>query len=140
MIEDLGADHERLGDLARRVRTAIDAGDREAAHDALDDLITFLRHHTELEEASVFAALRAAGEMSDHVEALAADHAAVWDAVAALDDVDDWNARVLTLLDDLHEHIAREEYDLFPATLVALAPADWDAVEAAAREVRASAH
>jgi len=48
--------------------------------------------------------------------------------VAALAD-HDWDESALRLLDDLHDHIGREEYDLFPASLLALGPADWARAE-----------
>ena len=141
MIEDLGADHEDLLARSASVRALIDAGDRPAARPALDRLVEILRHHTEIEEASIFTALRDAGELLDDVDALAGEHRAVWTMVDRLELLDDaaWDDVVLAMLDDLHDHIAREEYDLFPATLLAIGPGQWDAVEAAAREARAVA-
>jgi hypothetical protein len=40
------------------------------------------------------------------------------------------------VLAELEAHIAREEYDLFPATLLAIPPRAWDAAEQAAARAR----
>ena len=141
VIDALGADHDELLHLASLVRRAIGRGDHPAAGVSLDRLVALLRVHTAVEEASVFAALRAAGEFPDRLDGLLGDHAAAWDAVARLGVAggDGWAARVLALLDDLAAHIALEEYDLFPASLLAVALPDWAAVEAAAGDVRSRA-
>ena len=140
VIEELGADHEDLLARAGRVRTLIADGDRSLARAEFDDLLARLRVHTEVEEASVFAGLRTAGELLDDVDALSADHAHVWSVASELGVDDARDAAVIQLLDDLHEHITREEYDLFPATLVAIGPTEWDHIEMAGHEARAHAH
>lgn len=141
VIEDLGADHESLLARSSEVHRAIGRGDHAIARAELDRLVHALRHHTTIEEASLFAGLRAAGEMVDHVDALTGDHAAVSSDVARLDHLDgaEWDAAVVRLLDELRDHISREEYDLFPATLLAIGPGDWDAIEQAAATERAHA-
>lgn len=135
VIEDLGAEHDELRSMAGNVRRAIEGGRRIDARRQLEDLVDLLRSHTDVEEASVFAALRAAGELGEHVKSLAEEHTAVW---AQLDAADSraWDRTVLAVLDDLADHIAREEYDLFPAAVVALDPSAWDEAEAAADGVR----
>jgi hypothetical protein len=135
VIDALGHDHIQLLDLAANVRRAIAAGSTEQARELLAELVALLRLHTDVEEASVFAGLRAAGELGGDVDALLAQHQAAWSAVARLD-TDRWDEDVLTFLDELGEHIAREEYDLFPASLVFVPPLAWDEVEAAARRIR----
>jgi hypothetical protein len=140
VIEGLGADHEDLLTRAGQVRSLIDAGERAAARAELDELLDRLRVHTAVEEASVFVGLRAAGELVDHVEKLAAEHHDMWAVTAALDvDGPGWDEAVRQLLDDLHAHIADEEYDLFPAANIAIALGGWDEIEVAAAEVRAHA-
>jgi hypothetical protein len=141
VIEHLGADHEDLLSRAGDVRRLLRAGRGKDASAAFVELVLALRQHTTVEEAGLFTGLRAAGEMVDAVAALAEDHLAVWRTVERLDPHDaGWDAAVTRLLDDLHDHIAREEYDLFPASLIAIGPADWDAVEAAASEARHHVH
>jgi hypothetical protein len=61
----------------------------------------------------------------------------LWAAADAFDD-GSWDVAVARVLGDVAAHIARVEHDLFPATLSALAPGDWEAVELAAAEARNS--
>lgn len=138
VIEDLGADHEALLDLADDVERSIARHDESAARRQFARLVEGLRLHTAVEEASVFAALVAARELVDDVDALTGDHNKVWTDVENLDllEGDAWGAAVARVLADLRGHITQEEYDLFPATLVAIGPQEWDAVELAAAGVR----
>ena len=62
VIEDLGADHEALLDLADDVERSIARQDEPAARRQFARLVEDLRLHTAVEEASVFAALVAARE------------------------------------------------------------------------------
>jgi hemerythrin-like domain-containing protein len=135
VIEGLSEDHERLLALARKVRRGIEASDRPAARACLEDLLQLLRVHSDVEEASLYPALRDTGELDEYVDALLADHDSVWETAAHLDEAT-WDNDVLTLLNDIRSHISREEYDLFPATLLAVSPSAWDDVEAAAAQVR----
>ena len=135
VIDELGAEHEALLTMCGAVRRAIDAGDRTGARAAFAGLLVALRLHTEVEERSILAVMRSSPELTETVDALLAEHGAVHDAVAALDE-ESWDAGVRKVLDDLHDHIAREEYDVFPASLLAIDLSGWDAVEAAAAEVR----
>lgn len=133
VIEELGAAHAQLGVLADAVRRALAGDDVVGARSVFGVLVRDLRAHTTFEEATVFAALQAEGEMGDDVAALLDDHRRALDAADGLAaDDPSWPSSVVKLLDDLHSHIAREEYDLFPAMLMALSPAGWDAVERSA--------
>ena len=136
-IEELGLAHARLGVLADEVRRGIAEGDAVRARAGLADLLDQLGEHTAFEEATVFAALQAEGEMGEDVAALLEDHRRSFEAVGDLP-VDDgeWSSAVLQLVAELHDHIAREEYDLFPAMLMALSPSGWAAVERAAEAQR----
>lgn len=136
LIEELTADHDRLSDLGVQVIRAIREGDSAQARASFGELAALLWVHTAVEEAGVFSALRAAGELGDQVDALLADHEATLASIGALAG-DQWDeAAALDLIADLDVHIAREEYDLFPATLMAMPPAGWDAAEHAAGQVR----
>jgi hypothetical protein len=140
VIEDLGADHEELLLRSGEVRRALADDDRSRAVDGFTALVRLLRTHTAVEEASVFAGLRAAGELDGDVDALLAEHVDTWTAVDRLDaGAAEWSGAVLAVLDALAVHIAREEYDVFPATLVAISPSGWDEIEQAAARVRALA-
>ena len=135
LIEELGAEHERLTDLVGQVHRGVARGDMGWARDRFGELVALLRVHTAVEEAGVFSALRAAGELGGQVDALLAEHASVWESIGGLGRR--WEGEVaLRLIAELGAHIAREEYDLFPASLVAITPAGWDAAERAAAQIR----
>lgn len=136
VIEDLAADHENLHTLGHDLRRLIEAGDAAAAA-ALDAFRSVLDRHCAVEEAGVFAGLRAAGELVDHVDALTVEHGAMTRALDHLDTQDPaWPSEVLAVLDELHDHMCRENYDLFPATLLALDPHAWDRIEDTASQAR----
>jgi hemerythrin-like domain-containing protein len=61
-----------------------------------------------------------------------AEHATLYDDVDDLDDAvaQTWRDRVVRLLDDLSEHMYKEDFGLFPAALATLDGADLDAVDA----------
>lgn len=132
-IGELGAEHELLLDLSDRVRRAIAGGDDNVACDQFGDLVEILEVHTAVEEAGLFAALGDEGELDEHVAALLGDHTAAWASVEAISRAaaDGWDLAVCAFLDDLRAHIEREEYDLFPASIVALSPSGWERVAAA---------
>lgn len=140
VIEALGADHEALIDCSEDVERAIVRGETDAARRHLAGLVDALRRHDAVEEASVFAALRAAGELLDDVEVLTTEHARTWSDVDDLDRLQgpSWDAAAMRFVTGLRDHIAREEYDLFPATLLAIGPREWDAAEVAAADLRAA--
>jgi hemerythrin-like domain-containing protein len=135
VIQGLSDDHERLLHFAADVRRGIESGDRFEARLRLEDLLQLLRVHDDVEEASLYPTMRDAGEFDEYVDALFADHDSVWETIAHLDEAT-WDKDVLTLLNDLHCHISREEHDLFPATLLAISPSAWEDIGAAAANVR----
>jgi hypothetical protein len=138
-IEELGAEHERLLDLAGRIRRAITGGDHTLARWAFSELLAVLRIHTAVEEAGLLAELRAEGEFDEHVAALLDDHTAAWAAVDAVGRAgDNWETTVCAFLDELRDHIGREEYDLFPASIPALSAASWERVAAARQQIATS--
>jgi hypothetical protein len=136
LIEELAAEHERLTDLAAQVRRAVRDDDAGRARDRFGELVVLLMVHTAAEEAGVYAALRAVGELGDQVDALLADHASARQSTGGLGGSRWEEELVLGVIAELETHIAREEYDLFPATLLAIPPAGWDAAEQAAAQVR----
>lgn len=126
-IEELGEEHARLAVLSREVRASIAANDLGRARQKFGGLVVLLDAHSAKEEDGLFAALRAEGELLDDVAALICDH----DAIAALivDGDSDFPSSALEVLRHLEQHIQREEYDLYPATRLALSAAGWDRVE-----------
>jgi hemerythrin-like domain-containing protein len=69
---------------------------------------------------------------SQHIATLVREHRELATLLQSVDlsDADDQNC-LRRAVDDLHEHIAKEEDGLFPASLTALGGEDWDAAMAA---------
>lgn len=127
-ISDLGAEHERIEDLADEVLRFLKDGDPRAGE-------TFVRLQGELtahvarEERGVFVQARSAGLGPEYVEDLEDDHRRFSAVLAARADLS--LADVETLFDDLHRHIAIEEYDLFPAAAQVLTSDQWEQIDSA---------
>lgn len=124
-IADLGLEHDRIEDLADEVlRSLKDGGSTAPA--LLDRLITVLTEHVAREERGVFVEAREAGLAPEYVDDLEDDHrrfAAVLSDPRALD-----AEHAEALFDELHRHIAVEEYDLFPAAAQVLTQAQWERI------------
>lgn len=135
-IGELRDEHVALLDEAHAVRRAVAAGDRSAAVEALTGLVGHLTRHVQREERGVFTALREQGDFADEVLALEGEHLALDGAIASLDPRGvDFEARVLGLLEELDEHIEREDLGIFPVSVVTLGAAGWDTVERAHAEL-----
>lgn len=131
-IGELRDEHLALLDEAHAVRRALGSGDRRDALAELTRLVAHLTRHVQREERGVFAALREQGEFVEEVEALEDEHLVLDAAVAGLDpDSVDFEARVLGLLEELGEHIEREDLGIFPVSVVTLGAEGWERVEAA---------
>ncbi|HEX7099834.1 MAG TPA: hemerythrin domain-containing protein [Acidimicrobiia bacterium] len=125
-IADLGAEHERIEELGDEALRLAKAGSPEFPA-ALDRLRAALEPHVTREEKGVFAQARIAGLGSYYVDDLEEDHrrfATILDVGADIDAI-----TLERLLDDLHRHIAVEEYDLFPAAVQVLTDSQWEAIE-----------
>jgi hemerythrin-like domain-containing protein len=133
VIADLSDDHERILVLADDIRRALAAGAIDAATTTLGHLRDVLAVHHAVEEASILPALAAEG-LTEQTDSQASEHEASAMALAGLHDASD--PSLPRLLDEIHDHIAREEYDLFPAALLAIGQGDWDRVERRAAEAR----
>jgi hypothetical protein len=82
------------------------------------------------EEEGIFRALRVSGEFLDEIEALQGEHGDLEKAIAVLDpDAPDVSASITRLLDDLEAHVAREDYGIFPVSVVTLGAAEWTIVD-----------
>lgn len=121
-IAALGEEHERIEDLADLVMTATKNGDPDVkAHFAR--LVRLLTTHVAREESGLFIEARTAGLGAEYVEDLEDDHRrfeALMKDPSTLD-----AAAVEALFDELHRHIAIEEYDLFPAAAQMLSADQW---------------
>lgn len=123
-------EHDRLRELSTHIRAHLAAGDDAAARARFDQLLVVLGPHVMKEEGVLFPMLRRIDELADHVGVLQAEHAGLYDAVDELDDAaaQAWRDGLLRLLDDLSEHMYKEDFGLFPAALATLDGAAWDAM------------
>jgi hemerythrin-like domain-containing protein len=131
-IDGLIDEHRDLMTKMAALRRAM--GDPEAdLRGLLDQLEMALAHHTEREESGLFNVLRQVEVPPQYVGLFEHDHGHLVDLIHSSQrdrhSVDD-------LLNSLEAHMAREENDMFPAAEQLLAPADWEAVEAAVSDLR----
>lgn len=130
-IAELMDEHFELLDLAGEVRRNLAAGEREAAVTALVNLGRLLDLHVRREERGVFAALKSQGDFADAVTELEQEHTSFDVELASLDlAAEDLDVRVERLLDDLSQHIDKENLGIFPVAVVTLGAAGWETVTA----------
>ena len=131
-IAELMDEHLALLEIAGDVRRHLTAGDRVACAAAVDRLADRLTRHVGREERGVFAALRDQGDFVDAVEELEHEHVTFDAALADLDaEAPDFGRRVHALLDELSEHIDKENLGVFPVAVVTLGARGWETVGAA---------
>jgi hemerythrin-like domain-containing protein len=94
-----------------------------------------LESHWRGEENGLFRVMQDQELFAEHIRPLVQEHG---ELAALLSSVDLANPadqeRIREAVDELHEHIAKEEDGLFPASLVELGGAEWDAAIAAWQE------
>jgi iron-sulfur cluster repair protein YtfE (RIC family) len=130
-VSRLMDEHDRLRELSTHIRAHLAAGDEAAARSHFEELLVVLGPHVMKEEGVLFPMLRRSDELADHVGVLEAEHAGLYDDVDELDDAaaQAWRNGVHRLLDDLSEHMYKEDFGLFPAALATLDGSDWDAMD-----------
>jgi iron-sulfur cluster repair protein YtfE (RIC family) len=128
LIRDYIAEHERAINLGGDAVRAIDRGELVKAVELLDAMGAELRTHWQGEENGLFAVMGSDELFAEHIGPLVREHRELEMLLDGLDlsDPDDRD-RIRTAVFDLHEHIAKEEDGLFPASLTALAGDEWDA-------------
>jgi iron-sulfur cluster repair protein YtfE (RIC family) len=133
-------EHDRLRELSTHIRGHVAAGDDAAARTHLEELLVVLGPHVMTEEGALFPLLRRSDELAAHVGVLEAEHAGLYDDLDELDEAtaQAWRDGVVRLLDDLSEHMFKEDFGLFPAALATLDGAEWDAIEQWGRPVEQS--
>lgn len=128
VIEALTGEHARIQETAGLLRRAIGTGDHCIARRLLGELTGLLAPHVAAEEQGLFDELRADETIRATVEQLCAEHGQLSSALrppAAGDP--DW-APVLAALDQLRNHIDKEEYGVFPAAVILLPMPAWDRI------------
>lgn len=125
-IARLGAEHDAIEEITEEVLAS--AGTSIAPDELLEKLRRALESHVLLEEAGVFTQARYVGISQNYwVDDLEDDHKRFAEILADPSALSP--AEIEAFLDDLHRHIAIEEYDLFPALARTLTDDDWTAVE-----------
>lgn len=123
-IARLGRQHETIQELADKALAARRRGGGQAE---LEELRQALQPHVREEETGVFALAREAGfAVTNYVDDLEEDHArfaALLDAPRGLDP-----EALEAFVDELHRHIAVEEYDLFPVAAQLIPEQAWELV------------
>jgi iron-sulfur cluster repair protein YtfE (RIC family) len=131
-------EHDRLRDLTGHIRSHLAAGDDAAARRHFDEVLRVLAPHVAKEEGFLFPMLAREAELAEHVGVLQGEHADLYDAVDELDDAaaelseaatQAWRDGVLRILDELGDHMFKEDFGLFPAALATVDGADWDAMD-----------
>jgi hypothetical protein len=84
------------------------------------------------EEDGIFRAMRGAGEFVDEVDELEAEHRDFAATIRGLDvDASSFGTTVTRLLDDLDQHVEREDLGIFPVSVVSLGASGWAIVDEA---------
>jgi hemerythrin-like domain-containing protein len=131
-IAELMDEHTALVDQAHDVRRDLGRGDLTAAMSRLAHLVAHLDRHVQREEDGIFRAMRGAGEFVDEVDELEAEHRVFAATIAGLDPgVVGFAATVTQLLDDLDQHVEREDLGIFPVSVVTLGATGWEIVDEA---------
>lgn len=134
-IRELMDEHEALMDEADRVREALSIGDHALAAVRIGHLAGHLDRHVRREEAGVFTALRDKGEFLDELSELETEHRQFDESIASLDaGASDFASVVTSMLDDLGEHVEREDLGIFPVSVVTLGADGWKVVDRARAE------
>lgn len=135
-IAELMHEHETLREKFGHVRQRVALGDRTEAARLLGELSAELRAHGLKEERGVLTALRDQGEFAQAVADDLAEHRRLDLALTALDpSAPDFALQVGRVLDDLGEHLDREDLGIFPEAVVTLHADGWDTVEQAHQRV-----
>jgi hemerythrin-like domain-containing protein len=131
-IAELMDEHGALVDQAQEVRQALSSGDPAGAMSRLTSLVAHLNRHVQREEDGIFRAMRDAGEFVDEVDELEAEHRDFAATIAGLDaDAAEFAPAVTRLLDDLDQHVEREDLGIFPVSVVTLGATGWATVDEA---------
>ena len=135
LLRDYIAEHERAMNHGGGAVRALDRGEHNQACELLAAMAEELRSHWRGEENGLFAVMGTDDVCAQHIAPLVQEHRELEALLVSVDLSDSSDRdRVRKAVFDLHEHIAKEEDGLFPASLTALDGDDWDAAMAAWQE------
>lgn len=124
--------HDRLADLGDAAVRALRSEDFARVRADLEEFTRLLKAHNDVEERGIFAAMEALGEFVELTEELAAEHVDLHARLAGFRSpppVDD----LVTLLDDLADHVEKENRGAFPFAYSAFSATEWAIVDHAHR-------
>lgn len=131
-IAELMDEHFALLEIAGNIGRDLAAGERCAVEGGLLELERRLNEHVDREERGIFAALKAQGDFLDAVVDLESEHVAF---AAEVEDLSpqaaNFRERVGRLLEELSDHIDKENLGIFPVAVTTLGASDWDIVSRA---------
>ena len=126
-IAELSAEHDELTTLIGHLRAAVRANDRAAVGAVVAAVHDRLPGHATREEQGVFAELRS--QVGDeYVATFEQDHVRIHDLLDRARG-DEWASASVELAAQLHDHILREETDLYPAAHQLLSSDQWSRIE-----------
>ncbi|MEZ5175187.1 MAG: hemerythrin domain-containing protein [Acidimicrobiia bacterium] len=126
-IARLGAEHDKIGLIADDILDPPASGEATTG-ELLRELRDHIEPHVSREEDGVFVQARSVGIAQNYwVEDLESDHRRFAEILERSESLTP--DEIEAFLDDLHRHIAIEEYDLFPALARTLDDEDWAAIE-----------
>ena len=135
LLRDYIAEHERAMNRGGDAVRALDRGEHERAGELLAAMAEELWSHWRGEENGLFAVMGRDQLYADYIAALVREHRELEALLESVDLSDSHDRdRVRRAVFDLHEHIAKEEDGLFPASLIRLDGDEWDAAMAAWQE------
>lgn len=125
-IARLGAEHDTIEEIAEDILAS--ASTNIPPDELLEKLRRAIEPHVLGEEAGVFTQARLVGISQNYwVDDLEDDHTRFAEILADPSALSP--SEIEAFLDDLHRHIAIEDYDLFPALVRTLSDDDWAAVD-----------
>lgn len=133
LLRDYTAEHERAVNLGGDAVRALDVGDIEQARELARRLADELRTHWQGEEDGLFAGLLGSDDLfAEYIDPLVVEHRDLDAFLGSMDLAQPADQeRFRTEIFNLHEHIAKEEDALFPASVTTLDGDQWDAAMAA---------
>ena len=127
LLRDYIAEHERAVNHGGDAVRALDHGDLGRARELLAAMAEELGSHWRGEEEGLFAVMGSDELYAEHIAPLVREHRELQALLGSVELADPRDQdRVRRAVHDLHEHIAKEEDGLFPASLTALGGDDWD--------------
>ncbi len=132
LLRDYIAEHERAINLGGDAIRAIDRGDLDRAHALLAAMAVELTAHWQGEETGLFTVMGRRDLFAEHIAPLVQEHRELESLLSSVDlaSAEDRD-RIRAAISALHDHIAKEEDGLFPASLTELSGEEWDASMAA---------